>query len=206
MQPMTIQTQSQLPQPSLTRLALLATSRRDTALLELLTERFLAREFTIVPPDQAEMAVIDGDAESGRQAMVEWQRDRPTAPLVILMLRPQSNGDGFVYVQKPINVDALINTMRGLRCWRGVRTTVAQPVHVAPPSNPPMQFPRPIIISAQRSFTPFASIAEDVPGTMVSVEICMSSDPIVCLAAPNSSPSGFAVMKSAPAQRVSAGF
>jgi hypothetical protein len=174
-----------------TRIALLAVSQRDRAILELMIERFLAREFVISPRDQADMALIDGDAESGRNAVSDWQHLRPAAALVILTLRPQPNGNGLAYVAKPIDVATLIEAMRGLRTWSGGSTTLARPARSAPqpkesPALAPLQFPRPILIPSRQAFVPFRSSAGEGFGNMVSVEICMSSDPEVCLAADHS--------------------
>jgi hypothetical protein len=169
-----------------TRIALLSVNVRDRAVLELLIERLLTREFQIVDRDVADMALVDGDSAGGRAAADDWQREKPKAPLAVLTLRPQESTGGVAYVAKPIDIQTLIKTLRTLRSWSPEECSVTRPCGEAPqpksPAQPaPLQFARPIVLAPRDAFRPAHLSHDDTSARMVSVEICMSDDPAICL-------------------------
>ena len=105
---MTTPTDSGKPTP----IALLACGSRDTTVLEMILQRFLAGEFVVVPASRASMAIIDGDSAGAQKSMTTWRQHQPQAVTVVLTLQPGKDEGGLVHFLKPIDVDGLVAVLK----------------------------------------------------------------------------------------------
>jgi len=99
------------------RVALLATGERDAALLTMMVERMLVGKFRIGEAGSADVAIIDADAANGREALAKWRAMHPSAPCVLLGLKPPTDlarESGVAYVRKPISIPDLIHALLDL--------------------------------------------------------------------------------------------
>jgi hypothetical protein len=157
-----------------TRVALLAVGPRDAALLELMLQRFLGEDFVLVAQDQAEMAIVDGDAANGVSTLARWQERKQLAPIIVLSLQARTNSANVTYIRKPINIHNLIDTLSELRPYARRASSVA--LASIEMSSAAKQVPSATTAPDPVSKDGPVVVGDDESNKVVSVEICMSSD------------------------------
>ena len=185
----------------ITRIALLAVGNKEAALLWMMVDRFMAENFVIGVAASADMAILDGDAVDFPDAFASWSADHPNAPCVVLTDAPvQQSPDGRVfYVSKPIHAPDLVSKLnkvgaqiRAAKATQAEANVAAAAVEVASPVVPPVRKPVPLkavvppVVSDERtrlqaagassSAGPHAT-AQPAPKEVLSVDICMATDP-----------------------------
>jgi hypothetical protein len=162
-------------QDAATPVALLAVGNRDSALLELMLQRFLRDEFVIVPAARAAMVIIDGDSAGGAEALAHWLARCRSAPTIVLTLQPQVNTANVIYIRKPINIHTLIDMLSELRPFArrpAIAVEMAQPRAEAAAS---FSSEPEVLAHAAASPGPIV-VGDEDSNRVVSVEICMSND------------------------------
>ena len=156
-----------------TRVCLLAVGSRDAALLDLMLQRFLRVEFAVAPRALAEMAIVDCDASDGKEALRQWQLQRPHSPALVLSLQEIESAPLVYPIRKPINIHTLVDTLSEIRplARRGDAASRLAPIQSATPAEPSSAK-----CSSQGPDSAPGTVEEAVTTDVVRVEICMSEN------------------------------